>query len=401
MYVENYTKPKSTRSLKYDKKTLALVVKDNTETKKDNVIGVYIPRFMFGLPIDKGAYEKDISFDSSKLINSKNKNIGKTSLTVKNYVEIPIAVIPNQKPSRFRKGENVFVDLADNDIKSLYVLPYSLGEENRRKTDIISFLCPNLKNELDDITVENSYGIQLDTINQILSLWTTKVNDEKSAYMFSINAKEGKILLSDDGKRNILIDTKEDSISLENEEKSKIEMIKDTINIKCKTLNIDVEKDINVTSDELNRKIKKIKTEATSDEEKIDKLEYKGNKLNVNYNTQKIESSSYENKTSKWKVDSPISGFTKILTADSFHIWAMAGINPIPTCANISNAGIASMGNPSIIALPLAKAQPTTICLSAISAVVDTIGCVLGIPPTLVAMVSSMTPVIQSNNSKG
>lgn len=401
MYIEDYSLPLSKRSLRYAEKTPGVIVRTKDDTEKDNVFGVYIPRLMFGLPIKNGAYEKTINIDTSKILNSKNKNIGSKALTARNYIDLPVAIVPGLVTPHFRKGENVFIDMADKDIKSMFILPYSLGEQTRRKNDMWSILVPNPKKIGDPLTLDNTYGLQIDTENQTIGIWTSKQNGEKSSYMIGIDAKNGTMKLSDADKRTIIINTDEDSITCKNEANATIEMKKDVISISAKTINITADEDINVKSKKLTRKCDNIKTEGKEDEEKVDKFKGSGNEYTLDYNTQKISGSSYENKTSKWKVDSPISGFTKILTADSFSIWPNAGVIPSPTCANISNAGIASMGNPSLAAMPLTKQQPLSIALSTMCAVIDAIGCIHCVPPTLSAGIAAMSPTMMTMNSKG
>ena len=68
MYVKNLLNPISEQSLLYGDKMLGLVVKNPEDMEKDNVIGAYIPKLFFGIPVDKGAFEKKISIDSSKLL---------------------------------------------------------------------------------------------------------------------------------------------------------------------------------------------------------------------------------------------------------------------------------------------------------------------------------------------
>ena len=401
MIIDDYITGSVKRSLNYSERSIATVIKTSKETGADNVLGVYIPRLMFGLPVSKGAYENTLSIDSSKFVNTKTKKIGSSSIKVKNYVTLPIAVVPNSATPHFTYGENVFVDMADKDLKSLFILPYSIGDVNRRMTDMFTVLCPNFKKPGEELTTDNSYGFQIDTINQVIGLWTTKNNGEKSRYSLGINAADGKVVLSDDGKRFLEISTDNDSITIQNEKKSKIELIGDTINISCGTLNVKVNNDINVESSSLSRKIDKIKTESSEDIENIDKLNIKGNEFKGEYNTQELKGSSYKNKTSKFVVDSPISGFTKTLTANSFSIWPNAGMNPLPTCANINSSGIAAFGNPSTIAMPLAKQQPLMLALGIMSAVIDTVGAIHGIPPSCSASVSGMASMIMSMNAKG
>ena len=72
MYIENYLNPEPIRSLRYGEKSIGLVVKTPDELEKDNLAGVYIPRYMFGLSVAEGPYEKEISFKTDKIVNSKN-----------------------------------------------------------------------------------------------------------------------------------------------------------------------------------------------------------------------------------------------------------------------------------------------------------------------------------------
>ncbi len=405
MYIENYIDPKPQRSLLYGDKSMGIVVKTPEELDKDNVVGVYIPRFMFGLPNGEGAYEKNISYDTKLILNSKNKKIGSTSFKSKNFVVLPIAQNGCIMSSRLVKGENVFIECCDRDIKNLYVLPFSLGDQVKRKDDVYTILVPNFKewDESASLSVDNSYGIQIDTRNKILSLWTScegggeTGDNEKGKYFISINSKEGKVLISDNGKRTWTLNTEEDSITEQNEAGCKIQMQEDTINMYApSTINIEADDEINIKSSKLNREHDDIKTTASTDTEETDTLEIKGDKLTSTYDETKVESKSYENKTNKWKTDSPISGFTKILTANEFDISSNAGVNPPPTAPIYTSSGQLKAGNPSTAALPVTLFMPTSIVLNAIAAKLDGICSIVGVPPTCVAAVASWQATGQS-----
>lgn len=411
MNIVDYSNPIPSKSLRYDGKTLGLVVKNFEDIKKDNVIGVYIPRLMFGLPVASGPYEETISIDKSKLVNSINKNIGSSKLKIKNYVELIVAQSNNILPPKFAKGENVWIENCDRDIKNMYVLPYGFGESNRRKNDIWTMMVPNYSSfptgDEEELNYDNSFGIQMDTKNKTIAIWTSyeggkeESKKEKGIYSILINAKDGTFILNDTNKRSIEMNSSDDRISIMNEAKSEITIEKDTITQKCKTFNVEASDEINIKCSKLNRDADNIETNAKSDKEEIDKLEIKGNNLSSNYNTTKIESSSYENKTSKWKTDSPISGFTKTLTANSFSIWGNAGINPPPTCANISSSGIAKFGNPNAASTGLLVAQPTLSALMSIAAKIDTIGAVVYCPPTAVTTLSANMAMMTSKCAMG
>ena len=401
MYIENYLNPKSTRSLRYAEQTPGLVVKSNAETGKDNVLGVYIPRLMFGLSPSKGAYENTIAFGTSKLLNSKNKSIGGNSLTIRNYVELSIATIPNINTPQFVCGENVMIDFADSDIKSAYILPYSFGDLNRRTTDDVTFMVPNFKKPGETPSISNTYGFQLNSRDQIISIWCSKNNGEKSDYAIIINAAEGKVLVSDSGKRAITIDTEKDNIQIKNEGGSSIDLTKDVIDMVCGTLNIKAKNDINITSTNMKRKVDNISTESTKDEEKIDQLSLKGNTYKREYNKQTVEGSSYEHKTSKWACTSPISGFSGKLTSASYTISSAAGTMPPPTNMTITEAGVGLFGSPNTPSIPVAKALPVISSLLAIAGVVDSLCSIECIPPTLSGVISGITAMMSSSNITG
>ena len=408
MYIKNFINPTSERSLLYgENRMLGLVVKTSEEYKKDNVIGVFISKLMFGLPINNGAYEESVNIDKKNCLNSVNKSIGKNTLKIKNYITLQVSQTNNVLPPKYAKGENVWVASADRDLKNLFVLPYSLGETNKRKDDIWTLMVPNFERyDNSDMTRDNTFGFQIDTKNKIIGLWTSKTGgkstgSEKGIYYFGINAKDGQIILSDSGKRIVKMKTDDDSLSYDNEAGSHLDITKDTLNAKFKHVKLEGTDDIEIKTKKLTRKCDKIYTDSDEDEEDVTKLKIHGNDLNSNYNNTKIESSSYENKTSKWKCDSPIAGFTKILTANSFSIWGNAGINPIPTCANISSSGIFSSGNPSTVSMGLAKAQPVINCLQSLAAKIDAVGAVVFCPPTSVAAVAATAPLITSQTCMG
>jgi hypothetical protein len=401
MYIDNYLKPQITPALHYTDQTIGTILKTNEELKKDNILGVYIPKLMFGLPVKNGPYEKTVSIDTSKILNSKNKKIGSTSLKVKNYVVLPVSITPNINTPKYSCGENVIVDFADKDIKSAYILPYSFGDTNRRKTDIITVFVNNFKEDQEELGLHNIYALQLDTKNQMASIFTSDNNGEKGVYTFTLNGKDGTILISDSGKRKILMSTDDDSIVLENEAESKFSMIDKVMSMKADILNIEMDSEINMKTSKITRKADVIETEASEDKEKIDKLTLNGNDYTMEYNNQILKGSSHENTTSKFKVDSPIAGFTQTLTSNQFSISPNAGVQPPVTAATINPAGIAMFGNPSSSALPLAIAPATISALIAISAVVDGLGAAHCIPPVLVANISTLAASITSKCAMG
>jgi hypothetical protein len=401
MYIDNYLKPQAMPSLHYAERTPGLIVKTNEELGKDNILGIYIPRLMFGLPIGNGAYENTVSINTSKILNSKNKKIGGTSLKVKNYVELIVSMNPNIVMPRYVNGENVIVDFADKDIKSAYVLPYSFGDTNRRKTDIITLFVNNFQEEQETPGLHNIYALQLDTKNQMVSIFTSQHNEEKGVYTFTINAKDGVVLISDSGKRKIQIKTDDDSITMLNEAQSEITMIDTVINMKADILNIDMTSEVNVRTSRIYRQADNIETRATEDEEFVDTMYREGNDYTMKYNKQYLEGSSHENKTSKFRVNSPISGFTQVLTCNQLSIFPNAGSMPPRVSATINKSGKAKFGNPSPSSKALAIAPATITALTKISKIVDTLSKMHKIPPLLTLRIRAMTRKITSKEVFG
>lgn len=407
MYIDNYTYPISKRSLLFSGKMQGVVVRNQEYTEKDSVIGVYIPKLMFGLPISEGAYLKSYNINTSKCLNTINKPKSTISTQIQNYLTLPVARVNNTLPPKYALGENVIVETLDKDIKNIIVLPYTLGEEQRRKDDKITTMVSNFKKyDNSDMTRDNTFGWELDSKNKLITIWTSKTGGEdsgpeKGVYMFSINASTGQVIISDSGKRIFELNTDEDAFRMTNEAGSKIEMVGDTINMSAKTLNIEMTDEINMKSSKLNREHDEIKTKATKDTEETDTMEIKGNDLKSNYNMTTIESSSYENKTSKWVTQSPISGFSAVLTSASFSISPSAGSMPLPTAANFSSAGIMFSGAPCGVSMGLARAQPLISTLMSMAAKLDAVGAHVSCPPTAVAVVASSAALITSTSNMG
>lgn len=414
MYVDNYLNPEPVRSLKYGDKSIGLIVKTPDELEKDNLAGVYIPRYMFGLSVAEGAYEKDISFKTNKIVNSKNKTIGSTKIKVKNYVNLPIAQAGNFMTPKLVKGENVFIESCDKDIKNMYILPYTMGDQSRRVGDQISLMVPNFQKqgEYPNLDLDNSYGFQMDTVNKIITIWTSfeggdkgdgTSNKEKGRYMISINAGEGVVTINDTGKRDITINSQDDQIIMENEAESSIDMKGDTITISAKTINLTAKDgDINFESSNLSRKHDEIKTESKKDTEEVDTLEMKGKNLTTDYSSTTCKCDTYEcTSNSKWKCTSSIAGFSGQLTSNGYSVSSNAGSMPPPTAATLNSAGILMSGNPSSTSQPLATGPTTLTLLTTIGAKVDAIGACVGVPPTCAAAIAGMATQLLSKNAMG
>lgn len=411
MRVLNYINPISERSLLYGDRAIGEVLVSPEETGKNNVMGVYIPRLMFGIPVSKGPFEEKVSFSDSKIKNSKNKSIGGTSFTRKNYVTLNVAQVGNVTSPKFVKGENVFVQTCDQDLKNMFILPFTLGEQTRRKYDQYNLMIPNFKeyDEAEDLNLDNTYGIQIDTKEKIVSIWTSVEGDgtgdgttsevEKGKYIFTIFPKEGLVKLTDSEKRTLTIKTDDDSINMENEAGSYFKMVGDTISMHAKTINIDGEDTINTTGSKLNREHTDITSKADTDDEDTKQLTIHGDSLDSDYKTTAIKSNEHTNTTKKWVTDSPKSGFSGTCTSKDFYFGVMSPAEMDPSGPYISSSGMFMSGKPSASSMPVATAPQLIACLMQIAAKADAVASCVGVPPTAVAAVSAAAPNFTSKNT--
>jgi hypothetical protein len=155
--------------------------------------------------------------------------------------------------------------------------------------------------------------------------------------------------------------------------------------------------EVNIKTSRINRKADNIKTEATEDLEKITTYHSQGNSFLMEYNNQVLKGSNHENNTCRFTVNSPISGFSAILTAGQLSMFPTAGSFPTPTVANVSSSsGVARFGKSAPSSIGLALGIPTIACFKTIASMVDAIGSIHCIPPLLSPTINAMSRKITS-----
>ena len=269
------------------RETTAIVIGDRDETG-ENTVKVYIPRFMAGISLEKdqgAAKEEVVSFSSSKILNSVNKDIGASSVTTQNYLKIPCYLIPGMNMPRFVKGQFLRVTFADGDIKSPCIYPFTFQDQKKKKVDILNLGVPAKDNDVDPIGPDNSYFIEFNSRDKYIRLHTTNANGENNPFNFLINTKEGKFNIEDDSKRIFEWLYNDDTFHWRTDAGLDLELKETTGTLKCDKLIIEAE-------DEINMKTSKLNIKADKGVFKIDDLKIDGIKTEIRVVTCKIDASA-------------------------------------------------------------------------------------------------------------
>ncbi len=225
---------------------VGIVVGDRDDTQS-NSIKVYIPRFMQGIDIQDGkTKDETASINTKKILNSKNKNIGSTSLKLKNYIEVPPFLVPGINPPRYICGERVNIQFIDKDIKSPIYLPFQVHDAVLRKEDVIRLFAPSKADYSDPIIDDNSYFLELNSKEKFIRLFTSNKNEEKCPFTFNINTKDGIVTFKDDTKRAFEWNYDEDKIFWGTDAGIEFEFKEQAARLVCETLDIKASESINI-----------------------------------------------------------------------------------------------------------------------------------------------------------
>lgn len=402
MHIENDMIPRPKRSLFYARETPGKVLKTCDDTKNQNTVGVYIPRLMFAIDCTNGPQESVSTLNTSCIANKGNKNIGSSSVKLTNYVTLPFFIIPNVAVPKFKKGENVIVGFADEDIKSMMVMPYKMNEMVNRKTDQASWYIPAKKNEKDEVSLKNVYALQMDSEDMLMTLVMNNDQGEKSRYFLTFDGKNGEAYFSDDNKRFVKFTTKTDTILIQNESKTKISMEKRKIDVECDDFSINAKNSFKVKTSSYSIEADSMKEKASSLDSKIDTRTEKGNSYTINYTKLKKEGTSEEAKYSKVGYTTPIFGISGVCATGGLGFKAPTpGEMPPGTAAKVDETGMANFGTPNAMGLPLAVSMYTSMALMTVAGIVDSLCGINHIPPTCTAAMAAMSPLLASKRVSG
>lgn len=273
-----------------------IVIGDRDETGSNN-LKVFIPRFMQGIDISDGKPKEETeNLSSSKIKNSISKNIGSSSIKLKNYIEVPPFVVPGTRPPRFAIGERVLIKFFDNDIKTMVYYPYQVaGDTAKRLTDIQRMYVPAKTSQEDPVTDEDSYFLELNSRDKFVRVFTSNKNEEKCPFTFNINTKDGVVTFKDDTERSFEWNYDEDKISFKTNSGIVFELKENAVTLNCETLKINASESINVETS-------KFKLKADQGDVLIDNMYVKNTSYEQRANNSKLKYDLAELSGSLWQI---------------------------------------------------------------------------------------------------
>ena len=366
----------------------ATIVKTSKEVGV-NMVGVYIPRLMMGIKVDAGVTDIKKSVPSSNCINKKNSKIGDSTITFKNYIELPILTSWNISTPILNLGDIVMVGMIDQDPKTMFIYPMSIGNDKGKDVDTVYFYAPASGSRFgDQLDKNNSYFLKLDSNNKEINLHLSDANGEKLPLDITMDGAAGSIAITD-SERTIAMTKTADMVYLETKAGASFAMKGRDIDIDCDNFNLNAKAAIVYKTTKMDGDAKVVNTKYKSHTAKWDKFDIKGTKYKYDWTTM-------GGKTNKWKHDSPKNTITGILAVQD---WISAGGGvafnggktspPLPTNPQITSAGKATFNGAMSDSAVLGK--PLTIVLTQMCINLDALGTMFGIPPT--------TPTFQSNKA--
>ena len=147
-------------------------------------------------------------------------------------------------PPSIHKGEKVqLYRYADSE--DIYWEDLGQDTKNRTTEREVKAWSNKPKRDGEELDHTNSYFLEVDTKEGLITLKTNKNNSEPFAYTFQLQTKKGIFIFEDDVGNNIYLDSNKKEILLENQSKSFIQILDKDINITAvNNLNIKVGKDM-------------------------------------------------------------------------------------------------------------------------------------------------------------
>ncbi len=401
MKITNYQNPQVDSSCDFIKETIGIVVKSQTDTGTTN-IGVYIPRLMLGLDITSGPSEQTFDIDFSIFQNSLQPKFGAdTSVNWQNWISIPIHTMSNFRPAQYQMGDLVKVDFEDQDITSIFAVPYGPDDSNRRLQDFLSFYVSARPDDTAKVSEDNIYQFKLDAVNKQVKISTSKANGEVDIYTLTFDALNGKVYLGD-SQRFFGIGSQDDIVEMKNSAGTSIELNKGKINIIASDVNYQISNSITINAKKLTETINNItRTVNGTLKEEIAKHTRSGNKRTDTTDSVVESGTSHSQNYSKDVVSSPTLNVDGLLGANEVAWGVQDGMGASPTAPNISSDGAANFANPAQVGKSVALSQPLLSVLSGLAAQIDTLFGILGVPPAASAQVEAASPLISSPYVKG
>lgn len=145
-----------------------------------------------------------------------------------------------------RRGERVLI-YQYNDNDEYYWVSTGLDDHLRRLETLRVCLSNTTDESTKKLTPDNTYYVEASTKTKLITLQTSKSNKEEFAYTIQVDTGNSHVIITDDINNQIVIESKEKRITLENADGAKFVLDKknalwevpDTIKIKAKNTNIE------------------------------------------------------------------------------------------------------------------------------------------------------------------
>lgn len=144
-----------------------------------------------------------------------------------------------------RKGERVEI-WRFGDSPEYYWVPKGL-DDHLRRLETVRFLFNADPDGLGDNppSPENCYVVEISTHDKLITIATTKINEEPFAYTIQLNTKEGYFTIMDDVDNYFMLDSAEQHIRMQNGAGAFFELLKRDINAHAPdNINVEALKDI-------------------------------------------------------------------------------------------------------------------------------------------------------------
>lgn len=144
----------------------------------------------------------------------------------------PMSAGYQQTAPDIRRGELVIL-WRFGDSNQLYWTPAGL-DNHLRKLETVTFMLSGTTDEEDEtLSADNSYVFTASTHDGILSMTTSKANNEALIWAMQLNTREGRFIFTDENLNEIEIDGVNHFISIKNADNSRLELDKTNINMHC------------------------------------------------------------------------------------------------------------------------------------------------------------------------
>jgi hypothetical protein len=131
-------------------------------------------------------------------------------------------------PPDVRRGERVLI-WCFADSNEYWWTALNMDLHLRKLETVVFQISATSDEDADPQAVENSYYIEMSSHKKMITLQTSKANDEKCVYVVQLNMAEGKAILCDELGNSVLVNSTDTVIELENAEGTVLQLDKQNL----------------------------------------------------------------------------------------------------------------------------------------------------------------------------